>query len=73
MIFGATEIFLCLASTMAVILAIGLSLLAKNISIDHKERWKGQIPCPHCGERLNAESYICKSCLIEVKEPIGLR
>jgi hypothetical protein len=68
MIFGPFEIFLCLAPIMIFILAIGLGLLAQNIAIDRKEKWRGLIRCPHCRKGLNPEAYICRFCRRELRE-----
>ena len=62
MIFGPFEILLCLAPIMVFIGTIGLGLLAQNMALDRKDRWRGLIRCPHCRKGLNPEAYVCRFC-----------
>ena len=61
---------LCLAPMMVLIGAIGASLLAQNLWLDKKERWRGLIRCPRCRKGLNPEAYVCRFCHKELYEPI---
>ncbi len=66
MIFGTAEILLCLAPFMLVVFTIGLGLAAQNVSLTRKEKYRGQIACPHCRKMLNPEAYICRFCRKEL-------
>lgn len=68
MIFGTLEIFLCLGPLMLVILSIGVSLVAQNISVARADAWRGLIACPHCRKGLNPEAYVCRFCRKELNE-----
>ena len=68
MLFGTLEILLCLAPLMLVIFTIGVGLVAQNKALDHKEKWRGLVPCPQCQKGLNPEAYICRFCQKELYE-----
>ena len=68
MLFGTLEILLCLAPLMLIFLTIGIGLVAQNIALDRKEKWRGLIACPHCRKALNPEAYICRFCRKELYE-----
>ena len=69
MIFGPTEIMLCLGPMMLVILCIGLALAAQNVAVDRAEANKGLMACLHCRKMLNPEAYICRFCRKELRDP----
>ena len=69
MIFGPTEILLCLAPMMLVIFSIGIGLVAQNVAVDRAELNRGQMACPHCRKMLNPEAYICRFCRKELHDP----
>ncbi len=69
MIFGATEILLCLGPMMLVIFSIGIGLVVQNVAVDRAELEKGQMACPNCRKMLNPEAYICRFCRKELRDP----